>query len=441
MLSPPSIVSVNSEYLQPLKRKKNRHQEGYFHTYYLNNQQKLLTYSQEYYQVKKLLEPYLKSEKKNVDRHRLGYYQEYEKNNTKRKEYKRVWIAQKRAKEREIFSVKCVVYKNLSHTHIKEHSQEKKELFFVDNTVRKKLELVRRLDQGYLRLPTKNKIPQKRGWNLPWFREWLDKSGLLRKYQEWGIRGGKRIGNKFLSFLDLDVRKEGLEEWRVKRLEKNVRLFLDYLGCFYVETKKGWHVYLLTEELLPNEMIYHIDSWLKKERIIGSIQSKGKYVVGFDSVDKKLVAKGRWFWHVKGLTEIKETLVRFFLKVGREREKKTDEFLVGLQAEIKEKKQNVDNTFNTKKIEVERSGLGKVGEKLELGLRKNLYRVQILSKQKIFCLNDIWKVFYRDNQHQMGYFLVNDYQKVGILDRLGVGGISDLGLVNGFKHRFLRRVF
>jgi hypothetical protein len=72
-----------------------------------------------------------------------------------------------------------------------------------------------------------------------------------------------------------------------------VRLLLDYLGCFYVETKKGFHVYLLTDELLPNEMIYHVDSWLKKEQIIGSIQSKGKYVVGFDSVDKKLVEKGK----------------------------------------------------------------------------------------------------------------------------------------------------
>jgi hypothetical protein len=76
-------------------------------------------------------------------------------------------------------------------------------------------------------------------------------------------------------------------------LEKNVELLLDYLGCFHVKTKKGFHVYLLTEELLPNEMIYHVDSWLKKEKIIGSIQSKGKYVVGFDSVDKKLVEKGK----------------------------------------------------------------------------------------------------------------------------------------------------
>jgi hypothetical protein len=39
----------------------------------------------------------------------------------------------------------------------------------------------------------------------------LDKSGLLKKYQEWGIRGGKKIGDKYLSFLDLDIRKNHFE--------------------------------------------------------------------------------------------------------------------------------------------------------------------------------------------------------------------------------------
>jgi hypothetical protein len=60
--------------------------------------------------------------------------------------------------------VKSVVDIFLSHTHIKEHSQEKKELFFVVDSYRnKKQELTKRLDQNYLRLPTKNKIPQKKG--------------------------------------------------------------------------------------------------------------------------------------------------------------------------------------------------------------------------------------------------------------------------------------
>ena len=70
-------ISVNTEYLQPLKTlKKNRHGEGYFASYYQNNRQSLLEYSKDYYQVRKLLEPYLN--KKNTDRHREGYWKTYQ---------------------------------------------------------------------------------------------------------------------------------------------------------------------------------------------------------------------------------------------------------------------------------------------------------------------------------------------------------------------------
>jgi ADP-ribosylglycohydrolase len=72
-----------------LPKEKIRQNKGeYYRTYYQNNRQKLLTYSNDCYQVKKLLETYLKEEKKNTKKHRLGYYQEYEKN-AKRKEYKK----------------------------------------------------------------------------------------------------------------------------------------------------------------------------------------------------------------------------------------------------------------------------------------------------------------------------------------------------------------
>ena len=174
----------------------------------------------------------------------------------------------------------CCRQFSFTHEHKRTFAKRKRTFFFfVDNTKDKKQELVRRLDQKYLRLPTRNKIPQKKGWNMPWFREWLNIDGLKKKYGEYGLLGGKKIGDKYLSFLDLDIRKEGFEEWRIKQLEKNVGLLLDYLGCFHVKTKKGFHVYILSDELLPNQIIYHIDSWLEKEKIIGSIQSKGKYVV------------------------------------------------------------------------------------------------------------------------------------------------------------------
>ena len=418
------------------KEKKSQYKGDYYRTYYQNNRQKLLTYSHDYYQFKKLLEPYLKKREKTTDRHRLGYYQEYEKK-PKRKEYKKQWIAAKRAEKNTDKKLKSVVDNFLSHTHIKEHSlREKERFFFVDNTRDKKKDLVRRLDQKYLRLPTKNKIPQKKGWNQPWFEEWLDKSGLLKKYQEWSLRGGKQIGNKFLSFLDLDINKTDLEPWRIKQLEKNVRLLLDYLGCFYVETKKGFHVYLLTEELLPNEMIYHVDSWLKKEQIIGSIQSKGKYVVGFDSVDKKLVEKGKWFWHIKDLAQIKTTLARFFLVVGRQ-EKIVDDYLVKMHQDISVKKQNVDNTFKFEKTGLEQ--VLRLEKRLEQP-RKISVKVKIVGKKKT-CLAELWKVFYLDQKTQQnGYFLVNDYQKSYLLPNLDVGSVRGILLVNGYKHRFLSRM-
>jgi hypothetical protein len=65
--------AVNSTVLLLPKEKKRQCKEDYYRIYYQNNRAKLLTYSHDYYQVKKLLEPYLKSEKKNKNRHRLNY--------------------------------------------------------------------------------------------------------------------------------------------------------------------------------------------------------------------------------------------------------------------------------------------------------------------------------------------------------------------------------
>ena len=294
---------------------------------------------------KKTPASYLEKEKKD----RKEYQKQYQKN-PQRKEYKRTWIANKRKKKKDKLCVKKLSTFSLSHTHIKGQSIKGKELFCFRGG-RKKEGLVRRLDQKYLRLPTKDKIPQKKGWNQPWFEEWLDKSGLLKKYQEWSIRGGKQIGNKYLSFLDLDIEKEDFALSLQKQLAKNAGLLLKKLNCFHVKTKKGYHVYMLTDELLPNQNLYHVDKFGKR-RIIGSIQSKGKYVVGFDSPDKKLVEKGKWFWHVKDLTQIKSTLEKFFLLVGWTEEKvvkKTDDYLLKLQQTISLKKKNVDNFLTHKK--------------------------------------------------------------------------------------------
>ena len=72
--------------------------------------------------------------------------------------------------------------------------------------------------------------------------------------------------------------------------------------------------------------------------------------------------------------------------------------------------------------------------------KKLAINAKILSKQKT-CLNDLWKVFYLDwKSKETGYFLVNDYQRSGMLANLGVGGMRNVMLVQGYKHQFLSRI-
>jgi len=100
------------------------------------------------------------------------------------------------------------------------------------------------------------------------------------------------MGNKYLSFLDVDIVKEDMPLSLQQTTKEKLMLVLNCLDCFYVETRKGNHVYMLSDELLPNEILYHTDKFGKRRKI-GSIQSKGKYVVGFDSKDKRLVENGK----------------------------------------------------------------------------------------------------------------------------------------------------
>lgn len=151
-------------------------------------------------------------------------------------------------------------------------------------------------------------------------------------------------------------------------MKAKLALILESLNFFYVETKKGYHVYMLSEELLPNEILYHTDKFGKRRKI-GSIQSKGKYVVGFDSVGKKLIENGKWFWHVKGLVEVKEKLSEFFVEVGKEKK------LISLASDLsgvveqKEPLKAKENLNKTTKIPFET-------------IRQNI-QAKILSKQKI----------------------------------------------------------
>ena len=136
-------ADLNTACLQPLKSKRSKHRENYHRDYYLKNREKLLTYSRDYYGVKKLLAPYLKE------------------------------------KEREQTQREKKVLNNffLSHTRdILTNSREKKERFFfggngVKKTKSNREEFERRLNQGYLRLATQAKRPLKRGWTYPNWQE------------------------------------------------------------------------------------------------------------------------------------------------------------------------------------------------------------------------------------------------------------------------------
>jgi hypothetical protein len=50
------------------------------------------------------------------------------------------------------------------------------------------------------------------------------------------------------------------------------------------------------------------------------------------------------------------------------------------------------------------------------------------------------KVFYKDNQQKLGYFLVNDYQREREFDSLNIGSTLNISLVQGYKHQFLNRI-
>jgi hypothetical protein len=81
-----------------------------------------------------------------------------------------------------------------------------------------------------------------------------------------------------------------------------------------------------------------------------------------------------------------------------------------------------------------------VKNSLSLPVKKSFIQAKILSKQKT-PLIDLWKVFYlNQNTQQNGYFLVNDYQKLGFFSNLNVGSVRNMLLVNGFKHQFLIRI-
>ena len=273
-----------------------------------------------------------------------------------------------------------------------------------------KQERAKRKDQSWRRLATKNKIAQVKGWNLPTYREKRTLNELLERFGEYSYLTGKRLGNYYLSTLDIDLRKEEFPEKLITYLEKSVKKLVKFLQTSHDKTKKGLHIDILTPQPLNNDK-------LGKRWNIGSIQSQGKYVVGEDK-DKAFIQIGKWYWKAPN-EEVKGILSKFFFK-------------------FKETVQPVDK-------------LGKIIQKIpqqptlfnSLTTPQPKYttiQAKILSKQKIPWLTDIQKVFYLDCQSkQTGYFLANGYTRKNLTD-LNLGAVKNIRLIQGRKHVFFSRL-
>lgn len=277
-----------------------------------------------------------------------------------------------------------------------------------------KLARQQRKDQPWRRLATVNKIAQKVGYNSLTYREERNIAELLKQFGEYAYLTGKRLGTGFLATLDIDIWKEDFSDKLIKRLEKNVVCLLDYLKVSYDKTKKGFHVDILTPEPLNNGIIYRIDK-LGKKWVIGSIQSKGKYVVGEDP-NKAFIQAGKWYWKVKSNEEIKATLSKFFFILSNQ------------EKPVKE----------PRVIEEPKTPLLPLVSNSVIPLPKHTIQAKILSKQKI-PISDLWKFFYSDNQGHQGYFLANGHTQKNLTD-LRVGAVKNIRLVQGRKHVFFSRL-
>lgn len=281
------------------------------------------------------------------------------------------------------------------------------------NTIQReqnKQERRKRRDQAWRRLATKDKVAQTAGFNLPTHREKRSVEELLRQHGEYSYLTGKPLGNYYLSTLDIDLRKVEFPEKMIAGLEKSIKKITNCLRTSYDKTKKGLHVDILTPEILPNEIIYY-RGWGKLWNI-GSIQSKGKYVVGEDK-EKEFVKNGKWYWKVDRNEEIRDKLAKFFFRAGK-------------QQQITKKPTN--QSLNSKKI-------NQIVQRV-----KQILKVKVLSVKKT-RLTDFLRIFYFNKTSQKkGYFLLNAYQKPDILPSLSVGSVCSVLLVSGRKHDFFSRL-
>ncbi|RHZ35949.1 hypothetical protein [endosymbiont GvMRE of Glomus versiforme] len=262
--------------------KFNRHGKhknlNYYREYYQKNRERLLTYSHNYYGVKKLLKNCLK----------LG-----------NKETK-------------------IGVKKISLTDTCKYN--------IAPSNYKSLGFFQRLggDRKGVRLATRGKKPQyPAGSNWPTIEEHRGIEELVKGYGEHGERTGTKRGRLYFQVWDIDIRhkSQSLPSWLQKQVEKSFKLLAKIYRFSYIETQQGYQVYLLLEELSPNCEIYHRDSWRGIKRNIGSILSKGRQVQGASSQFKQFINNGSWFWKLKNIEELAAILKKFFFEIDLNKQK------------------------------------------------------------------------------------------------------------------------
>lgn len=301
-----------------------------------------------------------------------------------------------------------------------------------------------RRDQPWRRLATINKIAQKVGYNLPDYSEKRTINELLKQHGEYAYLTGKKLGTYYLSTLDIDIRKEEFAEKLIERLEKNTACLLEYLQVSYDKTKKGLHVDILTTEPLDNQQIYY-QGWGKVWNI-GSIQSRGKYVVGEDQY-KTFIKSGKWYWKTKSNEEVKSTLNQFFFRLGNQAESSQSltketiktfryqawDFNLNKQVE-REYSLIVEEPYQKQKEPQPQEPFNFLSTQSK---KHTTIHAKILSKQET-NLEKIWKIFYLDQQGRKGYFLLNHYHRKNF--NLNIGETRSILLVNGQRHSFFSRL-
>ncbi|RHZ36128.1 hypothetical protein [endosymbiont GvMRE of Glomus versiforme] len=349
-----------------------RHKNLNYHKeYYRQNRKKLLTHSHDYYEVKKLLKDHLKLGKKET---KIGV--------------------------KKNFSLEQAcdnIYNNLSLNS------------------RYCLCWQKALDRKDIRVLTKGKVPQRKGW--PWIYEKLTAEELLKKYGEWGTRTGKRIGNKWYVIADLDLR--GLTQPLCQHLDKNFLLMKKRQGIKHIRTKRGYHDIFLLDELPPNGAIYHTDKFGVRRKI-GDILAVGRQAQALGSIDKEEAGEGKWAWQAKNIQEISEIWGKYFLEIECEESHK---FLTK-RAEKKE-----INNINPNESQ-------KSSEKTNKNTYKllKLESIRIINKQSTKRANH-YRVNYLDKWLNKSFFFLDSYFR-DKKERIQPNLITNLVLAQGYKYQF-----